>query len=136
MYDQPIVLNERQAGVAIEGVVRQSAVEDVGQLAVDTHGYTDFAMAVAKLLGFDLCPCLADIKHRKLHAFKGYVVPGVLDPVVACNLELSVMEGVLDEMMRIAASILSGQCSAVQGPSVRFVRKVATSPKSSIYRVV
>lgn len=114
MYDQPIVLNERQAGVAIEGVVRQSAVEDVGQLAVDTHGYTDFAMAVAKLLGFDLCPALADIKHRKLFALKGTIVPNVLDPVMACNLELSAMEGIFDELVRIAASIRSGQCSAVQ----------------------
>nr|WP_326527807.1 Tn3 family transposase [Rhodoferax sp.] len=114
VYDQPIVLNERQAGVAIEGVVRQSAVEDVGQLAVDTHGYTDFAMAVAKLLGFDLCPRLADIKHRKLYALKGYTVPEALETVMACTLEFSVMEGVFDEMVRIAASIRSGQCSAVQ----------------------
>ncbi len=114
VYDQPIVLNERQAGVAIEGVVRQSAVEDVGQLAVDTHGYTDFAMAVAKLLGFDLCPRLADIKHRKLYALKGTTVAEVLDPVMACNLEISVMEAVFDEMVRISASIRSGQCSAVQ----------------------
>ena len=114
VYDQPIVLNERQAGVAIEGVLRQSAVEDVGQLAVDTHGYTDFAMAVAKLLGFDLCPRLADIKHRKLYALKGYTVPDALETVLACNLELSVMEAVFDEMVRIAASIRSGQCSAVQ----------------------
>lgn len=114
VYDQPIVLNERQAGVAIEGVVRQTAVEDIGQLAVDTHGYTDFAMAVAKLLGFDLCPRLADIKHRKLYALKGCSVPSVLDSVMNCNLELSVMEGVFDEMVRIAASIRSGQCSAVQ----------------------
>jgi hypothetical protein len=36
-HAQPIVLNERQAGAAIEGVVRQERVE-VSQLAVDTHG--------------------------------------------------------------------------------------------------
>ena len=61
-YDQPVLLNERQAGVALEGMVRQTAVEDVGQLAVDTHGYTDFAMGLGKLLRCDLCPHLADIK--------------------------------------------------------------------------
>lgn len=33
-YDQPIILNERQAGAAIEGVVRQSGTRDVAQLAV------------------------------------------------------------------------------------------------------
>jgi TnpA family transposase len=53
-YDQPILLNERQAGAAIEGVIRQSGSEDVAQLAVDTHGYTDFAMSLSRLLGFDL----------------------------------------------------------------------------------
>jgi TnpA family transposase len=58
-YDQPILLNERQAGAAIEGVIRQNGGEDVTQLAVDTHGYTDFAMSLSRLLGFDLCPRLS-----------------------------------------------------------------------------
>jgi len=35
-HAQPIVLNERQAGAAIEGVVRQERIE-TSQLAVDTH---------------------------------------------------------------------------------------------------
>ena len=35
-YAQPFVLNERQAGVAIEGVVRQERIE-TSQLAVDTQ---------------------------------------------------------------------------------------------------
>lgn len=113
-YDQPIVLNERQAGVALEGMVRQSAVDDFGQLAVDTHGYTDFAMGQAKLLGFDLCPHLADIKHRRLHAPIGYVVPESLKAVLDCDLRISACEAMYDEMVRIAASISTGHCSAVQ----------------------
>ena len=56
IYDQPLVLHQRQAGAAIEGVVRQTAVATIERLAVDTHGYTDFGMAIAKLLGFDVCP--------------------------------------------------------------------------------
>jgi TnpA family transposase len=36
-HAQPIVLNERQVGAAIEGVLRQEQIEIV-QLAVDTHG--------------------------------------------------------------------------------------------------
>ena len=42
VYDQPIVLNERQAGVAIEGVEQYNHTEDrirLSLLAVDTHGY-------------------------------------------------------------------------------------------------
>ena len=41
VYDQPIVLNDRQAGVAIEGVERYNRSDDrirLSLLAVDTHG--------------------------------------------------------------------------------------------------
>jgi TnpA family transposase len=37
IYHQPIVLGNRQAGAAIEGVVRQERI-DLDWLAVDTHG--------------------------------------------------------------------------------------------------
>jgi len=61
IYDQPMILNRRQAGAAIEGIVRQSGAPEVSTLAVDTHGHTDFAMAISKLLGFDLCPRLRNL---------------------------------------------------------------------------
>ena len=73
-HAQPIVLNERQAGAAIEGVVRQERVED-SQLAVDTHGYTDFAMALSRLLGFDLCPRLRELRQRHLFVPRGAKIP-------------------------------------------------------------
>ena len=56
IYNQPIVLGTRQAGAAIEGAVRQQVVNTIERIAVDTHGYTDFAMGLARLFGFDLCP--------------------------------------------------------------------------------
>ncbi|MCI0152303.1 Tn3 family transposase, partial [Paraburkholderia sediminicola] len=39
-YDRPIVRNERKAGVVIEGVIRQTSMDDVAMLGVYTHGYT------------------------------------------------------------------------------------------------
>ena len=68
------MLNRRQAGAAIEGAMRQQHVE-LEKLAVDTHGFTYFAMALAKLLGFDLCPRLADLGDRKLFVPRGIEVP-------------------------------------------------------------
>ena len=65
LYDQPIVLNRRQAGAAIEGALRQRQVERLERVAVDTHGFTHFAMALAKLVGFDLCPRLARLEKAK-----------------------------------------------------------------------
>ena len=64
-HAQPFVPNEHQAGVVIEGVNRQEKLE-ISQLTVDTHGYTDFAMALAPLLGFDLCPQLKELKQCHL----------------------------------------------------------------------
>ncbi|MCR9178512.1 MAG: Tn3 family transposase [Alphaproteobacteria bacterium] len=81
VYDQPIVLNQRQAGAAIEGALQQK-VADLQRLAVDTHGFTHFALATAKLLGFDLSPRLADIASRKLYLPASVRVPEQLEPRV------------------------------------------------------
>jgi TnpA family transposase len=58
LHDQPIILNRRQAGAAIEGALRHEQI-DLHRVAVDTHGHTHFGMTLAKLVGFDLAPRLA-----------------------------------------------------------------------------
>jgi hypothetical protein len=83
LYDQPIVLNHRQAGPAIEGALRQRQVARLERVAVDTHGFTHFAMALAKIVGFDLCPWLAGLRRRRLYLPKGLEVPPILRPIVA-----------------------------------------------------
>ena len=112
IYDQPIVLNRRQAGAAIEGAMRQRHVE-LDKLAVDTHGFTHFGMAAAKLVGFDLCPRLADMGDRKLFVPRGIDVPDVLVPVTErLAIDGSFRRG-WDLLLRIAASINGGWCSAI-----------------------
>lgn len=113
-YDQPIVLNERQAGVAIEGVIRQSSTDDVAMLAVDTHGYTDFAMGLARALGFDLCPRLAHLRDRRLHVPVDFLVPADLTTITDCDVRLDAIEAIWDDFVRVAASVQSGHCTAVQ----------------------
>jgi TnpA family transposase len=113
-YDQPILLKERQAGAALEGVVRQGSTSDVAQLAVDTHGYTDFAMAMAKALQFDLCPRLAHLRERRLCVPKGLAVPSSIVPVATSSIDLDVIRDNYDEFVRVAASIQNGRCTAVQ----------------------
>ena len=81
-------------------------------LAVDTHGFTHFAMAMAKLLGFDLCPRLADLGERKLFVPRGVEIPEALAPV-AERLALDGARHGWDQLLRIAASINGGWCSAV-----------------------
>ena len=111
-YAQSIVLNERQAGAAIEGVVRDERLE-TAQLAVDTHGYTDVAMALAKGLGFDLCPRLKALKDRHLFLPRGSAVPATLSTLCHPNLDLSKAAMQWDRIVHLVASVHSGHTSAV-----------------------
>jgi TnpA family transposase len=110
-YAQPFVLNERQAGVAIEGVLRQERME-TSQLAVDTHGYTDFAMMLARLLGFDLCPRLKELKQRHLFLPRGMSVPAEIAAVCDANVNTDLIEKHWDTLVHLAASVMSGNASA------------------------
>jgi TnpA family transposase len=111
-YAQPFVLNERQAGVAIEGVLRQERME-TSQLAVDTHGYTDFAMMLARLLGFDLCPRLKELKQRHLFLPRGMVIPAEIATVCEANVNTDLIEKHWDTLVHLAASVMTGNASAV-----------------------
>jgi TnpA family transposase len=129
IYDQPIVLNERQAGAAIEGAIRQQDIS-IERLAVDTHGYTDFAMGMAKLLGFDLCPRLARLAERRLFVPKGMQVPDVLADVVEVKISIQQIKKYWDELVRIAASIETGQTTA----TVALARFGSSSSDNPVYR--
>ena len=111
-HAQPFVLNERQAGAAIEGVVRQERIE-TSQLAVDTHGYTDFAMALARLLGFDLCPRLKELKQRQLYVPRGMAIPAEIAAVCVTNVDTALIESHWDALVHLTASVMSGHASAV-----------------------
>ncbi len=111
-HAQPFVLNERQAGVAIEGVIRQERLE-TSQLAVDTHGYTDFAMALARLLGFDLCPRWKELKQRHLFVPRGTKVPAEIAAVCEANVDTALIEKHWDSLVHLSASVMSGHASAV-----------------------
>ena len=111
-YAQPFVLNERQAGVAIEGVLRQERME-TSQLAVDTHGYTDFAMSHARLLGFDLCPRLKELKQRHLFLPRGMAIPAEIAAVCEACVNTDLIEKHWDNLVHLAASVMSGNATAV-----------------------
>ncbi len=106
------MLGTRQAGAAIEGAVRQQVVTTIDRIAVDTHGYTDFAMGLARLLGYDLCPRLKSLSDRLLYIPSELQFPELIAPIVRPNLKLSNVESQWDEFVRLAASIKSGTVTA------------------------
>ncbi len=107
IYDQPVMLNQRQAGVALEGAAQQK-LADLQRLAVDTHGFTHFAMATGKLLGFDLSPRLAHLSSRKLYLPTSIVAPLILEPVIErVKVSHLAREG-WDGMLQLVASLKAG----------------------------
>jgi len=113
VYDQPLLLATRQSGAAIEGAVRQS-VTRIERVAVDTHGYTDFGMAVAKLSKFGLCPRLRSMRDRKLHLPRGFSVPASLAPQTVRDVSIQLIRDNWPSLLRVAATIDEGWTSATQ----------------------
>ena len=104
-----------QAGVAIEGVERHNRSDDrirLSLLAVDTHGYSNGAMALAKLLGFDLCPRLRDLAERKLYMPPGFPVPEGIERATVKRLSRKAICSGWDDLMRVVASIRIGKIGA------------------------
>ena len=93
-------------------MLRQERLE-ISQLAVDTHGYTDFAMALARLLGFDLCPRLKELKQRHLFLPRGMAVPSEIAAVCEANVNTELIEKHWDTLVHLSASVMSGNTSAV-----------------------
>lgn len=114
-YNQPIVLNERQNGPAIEGLVRYNDSRErnrLSMLAVDTHGYSHVGMAVAKLLRFDLCPQLRNLAERKLYLPRGFEAPDGIEDILAREVSIKPIRAGWEELLRLVASIHSGRVSA------------------------
>lgn len=111
LYDRPIVLGIRQAGHAIEGYLRQYSAK-LQHLAVDTHGYTNFAIGLAKILRLDLFPRIRDLDERKLLVPYGTDVPEILKPVTRFISLKRFIKG-YDQLVRVAASVKDGTLTAI-----------------------
>jgi len=107
-----MVLNDRQAGAAIEGVVRDERWE-TAQLAVDTHGYTDVAMALARGVGLDLCPRLKELSDRHLFVPRGSEIPENLKGICHATIDPTKAARHWDAMVHLFASVHSGHSSAI-----------------------
>jgi TnpA family transposase len=113
-YDQPIAINRRQDGAAIEGALRQ-AVMPIRRVMTDTHGYSAFGMRLGKFVGIDLCPRLKSFRDRRLHIPRGgrVKVPDVLKPVCLPDVSLPAIIDGWPDMSAIADAVGGGRLSAV-----------------------
>lgn len=70
-------------------------------------------MAVAHLLGFDLCPRLRNLSERKLYLPRAMTASEGLDKVIAREISLKAIRDGWDELLRLVVSIRSGRVSAI-----------------------
>jgi TnpA family transposase len=84
------------------------------RVAVDTHGFTHFGMALARSVSFDLYPRLARLKKRRLYLPKGLNVPPILRPIVAETVSRRAIGRGWDEFLRLGASVKHGWYPATE----------------------
>ena len=118
-HDQPIVINDRQAAPAVHGVEAHNCTRREDQirlslLAVDTHGYTNAGMAIAKLLGFDLCVRLRKLSERKMFIARGTNLPEALERLVVGKVSLRKIRAGWMDLLRLIASIRQGRLTAAE----------------------
>jgi hypothetical protein len=112
-HAQSLVLyDHRQPGAAIEGVMRCEEL-DINQLAVDTHGHTDFAMALATLGGCDLCPRRNALKDRRLFLPRGTEIQESVPEICSATEDLNRIYAHWDETIDLVPAAHSGHTSAV-----------------------
>ena len=70
-------------------------------------------MGLARLLGFDLCPRLRELKQRHLFVPRGVKVPGEIAAVCEATIDTALIEEHWDSLVHLAASVSSGHASAV-----------------------
>lgn len=113
VYDQPLPLMTRQVGAAIDGRMRQ-VITHLTRVSVDTHGYSDFGMTGAKILGFDLCPRISGMADRKLHVLRGTKIPESIAAHVVQDVSLKSVREYWSELLRVFATIEGGWSTATQ----------------------
>jgi TnpA family transposase len=113
-YDQPITITQRQPGAAIEGALRQT-LAPIQQIFTDTHGYSAWAMGLAKHVGYDLCPRLKSFPDRRLHVPKGnrIEIPESLKDVVLADISIEDIENGWTEFSAVCDAVVAGRISAV-----------------------
>jgi TnpA family transposase len=70
-------------------------------------------MCLSRLLGFDLCPRLKDLKQRHLFLPHGMPIPAALAKLCVANVDAALIAVHWHSLVHLAASVLSGHSSAV-----------------------
>ena len=129
-YTQVITCHVRQAPYILDGLLYHATHLEPREHYTDTHGYTEMIFAVCHLLGIRFAPRLKDLPEQRLWRLPGAEAYPHIDRVLAGKLIVpSIAEG-WQEMIRMVASIKSGQVRA----SLIVGKLAAASHRNKLFR--
>ena len=129
-YTQVITCHVRQAPYILDGLLYHATHLEPREHYTDTHGYTELIFAVCHLLGIRFAPRLKDLPEQRLWRLPGAEVYPHIDRVLAGKLIVPSIAESWEEMIRLVASIKSGEVRA----SLIVGKLAAASHRNKLFR--
>jgi len=111
-YTQVITCHVRQAPYILDGLLYHATHLEPREHYTDTHGYTELIFAVCHLLGIRFAPRIKDLPEQRLWRLPGDDPYPHIEQALAGKLRVPLIHESWDEMLRLVASIRSGEVRA------------------------
>jgi TnpA family transposase len=129
-YTQVITCHVRQAPYILDGLLYHATHLEPREHYTDTHGYTELIFAVCHLLGIRFAPRIKDLPEQRLWRFPGEEGYPHIENALAGKLHVPLIRESWDEMLRLVASIKSGEVRA----SLIVGKLAAASHRNKLFR--
>lgn len=111
-YTQVITCHARQAPFVLDGLLYHGTRLEPVEHYTDTHGFTECLFSLAHLLGIRFCPRIKDLPEQRLWRLDTETQYQHIEPVFAGKLKVNAIRESWDEIIRLVASIKSGEVRA------------------------
>jgi TnpA family transposase len=129
-YTQVITCHVRQAPYILDGLLYHATRLEPREHYTDTHGYTELIFAVCHLLGIRFAPRIKDLPEQRLWRLPDEQEFQNIGGVLAGKLNINLIRETWDEMLRLVASIKTGEVRA----SLIVGKLAAASRRNKLYR--
>ena len=102
----------RDSTYVLDGLLQHESDLRIEEHYTDTLGFTDHVFALMNILGFRFAPRIRDLHETKIYVPPGTGELGTLDEMIGGTINTKVIETNWDDVLRLAASIKQGSCSA------------------------
>jgi TnpA family transposase len=113
-YIQIISPHMREAHAALDAILHHETELPIGEMMIDTAGFTELMYALYDLQGLKLSPRIRDLGDQRLYPVESVSEYGVLKPLFRGQaIQRDLIVRCWDDMHRISASLKDGTVTAV-----------------------